>query len=142
MEVTSEELIELLKKAQEERKDPKKKKVKRAYTVQKFIDKYNVKPGEDRVPGFIIYYTYKIKWTEEYGRNKVSKDTFFKEFKKQFEQRRTGKGRFYLVNKNSFDVSHQGTLEAKYYDEKYHKRQKEKRQAKISKSKEKPKHQG
>jgi hypothetical protein len=139
MDVTSEELIELLKKAQEERSQPKRK-VKRAYTVQKFIDKFNIQPGEDRVPGFVIYYTYKRKWTEEYDRNKVSKDTFFKEFKKQFEQRRTGKGRFYLVNKNSFDVSHQGILEAKYYDEKYRQRQKEKRQAKISKSKEKPKH--
>lgn len=142
MNVTSEELIELLKKAQDERKKPKKKKIKGAYTVKKFIDKFNIEPGEDRVPGFVIYYTYKRKWSEEYDRNKVSKDTFFKEFKKHFEQRRTGKGRFYLVNKNSFDVSHQGTLEAKYYDEKYRKRQKEKRQAKISKSKKEHEHKG
>ncbi len=76
-----------------------------------FISKFNIEKGVDRIPNYVIFYTYKEKFGGE-----LSKVCFFREFKKLFTQKRTGKQRVYLLDKNCFDLSREGLILASYHN--------------------------
>lgn len=91
-------------------------------SFEKFIGVNGIRSGSERVPNYLIYYTYKhdpnIK--DHYG-----KTHFFRLMSKRFESVRTGKQRCYLLDGSAFDLTRQGKLKAKHYDEE-ERREKEK----------------
>jgi hypothetical protein len=78
--------------------------------LQDFYDKYKIRDGIERVPNYVIYYTYKVKY-----KGYMSKIEFFRQLKKNFIQVRTGKQRCYLLDGESFDMSREGKLEASFF---------------------------
>ena len=93
--------------------------------VLKFISNTQIKPGSHKVPGYIIYYHF-VKWCSTSAfRRKWKKEAFFREFKKHFELKRTGKQRCYLIDE-SLDLSLETIEKAREYDEKYEKNNKRK----------------
>lgn len=121
-DLTNEELLEFLKKAEEENKKGNIKKVKSkdSSSVKRFIKDNNIETGLDKIPTYVIFYTYKRKWSDNiYKEKKVNKIVFFRAFNKLFTQIRTGKQRYYLLDKKSFDLTREGLLEAKYFEESY-----------------------
>lgn len=101
------DLLELIEETDSEKSPdlrPKKE-------LQDFYDKYKVRDGLDRIPNYVIYYTYKIKY-----KGYMSKIEFFRQFKKDFNQVRTGKQRCYLLDAESFDMSREGKLEASFFN--------------------------
>lgn len=120
MSTDLDELLKLL----EEQAEAKRTKVKVIKSSQKdssqrFIDNKNIVKGLDRVPNYVIYYTYKKVYQGKMGEEKWSKHHFFRLFNKGFTQVRTGKQRYYKLDGKSFDLSRGGLLEAKKYDEEY-----------------------
>ena len=85
--------------------------VKETSKISKFIREFNINSGVDRITTHMIYYTYKEKFGGE-----LSKIAFFREFNKEFIQRRTGKQRVYLLVGDSFDLSREGKLEAEFHN--------------------------
>jgi len=79
--------------------------------ISRFIKEFNIHSGLDRIPLYVIYYTYKEKFMGD-----LSKIEFFRQFKKTFTQRRTGKQRVYLLDKSSFDMSREGILNAEFHN--------------------------
>ena len=79
--------------------------------ISAFIREFKINSGVDRIPLHVIYYTYK----EKFGGD-LSKIAFFREFKKEFIQKRTGKQRVYLLDKESFDLSYEGLIEAEFHN--------------------------
>lgn len=71
--------------------------------VEKFIQTFNITPGDDFIPILIIYYTY-CKWRD---RNRLGKRTFFNRFSKLFTNKvRSGFSGYLLDNSNElFDTS-------------------------------------
>ena len=95
-------------------------------------------PGLERVPTYVIFYTYRVKWQGIYRSHKANKIVFFRAFNKHFSQVRTGKQRYYLLDGEAFDLTREGLLEAKHYDEKTKKQRetfKQTRKRKKSESK-------
>ena len=119
MSTDLDELMKLL----EEQAQVKRTKVKAVKTSQdschRFIKDKNIVKGLDRVPNYVIYYTYKKVYGGKMGEEKWSKHHFFRLFNKGFEQARTGKQRYYKLDGKSFDLTRAGLLEAKKYDEEY-----------------------
>jgi|TARA_R110000851_G_scaffold31743_1_gene85531 hypothetical protein len=76
-----------------------------------FISEFNIEKGFDRVPNYVLWYTYKAVF-----KGTMSKIAFFRAFKPDFEQRRTGKQRVYMLNKNSFDLTHEGVTRAEFFN--------------------------
>jgi len=89
------ELEELLKEENTPTRPARKQHQNR--TVLKFIEESRVRPGEYRVPTFVIYYLFST-WVNRTKRKNVGKEAFFRTFKQHFEQVRYGKQRYYLVN--------------------------------------------
>lgn len=83
------------------------------HQVGGFIEEFAVTSGPDRIPNFIIYYFYKEKYNGE-----LSKIEFFRQFKKEFKQVRTGKQRCYLLDGKSFTLTREDMIEAKFHDKK------------------------
>lgn len=79
--------------------------------LETFIRKHDIEAGTDRIPNYIIWYTYKAKF-----QGSLSKVEFFRQFKKKFEQKRTGQQRVYMLNCNSFDLTHEGKVEAEFFN--------------------------
>ena len=79
--------------------------------ISQFIREYKIHSGLDRIPTCVVYYTYK----EKFGGD-LSKVEFFREFKKEFTQRRTGKQRVYMLVSDSFDMSRDGLLQAQFHN--------------------------
>jgi hypothetical protein len=128
-------LLDLLEKAKN-RKDPSS--FKENSSVNRFIREWDIGPGKDRIPTYIIFYTYRVLWDGINRLNKTNKINFFRTFAKHFEQVRTGKNRYYLLDGSKFDMSRKGKLEAKHYEQtqkKFKETLKQKRKRKISKSK-------
>ncbi len=75
-----------------------------------FISEFNIRTGLTRIPNYVIFFTYK----HTYG-GELSKVAFFRQFKKDFIQRRTGTQRVYLLDEASFDMSREGLIEAKAF---------------------------
>lgn len=142
----TDELLKLLEQAEKDARKPYRKmgEVKQQPSTRRFIKEFNLQSGLERVPNYVIFYTYKIRWKvgQEKKTNKIN---FFRTFNNFFQQVRTGKQRYYLMDKAGFDLSREGLLEAKHYDEKYKKTIKtlnKKKKGKVSKSKEKPEPKG
>jgi hypothetical protein len=116
------DLDELLKLLEEQAKD-KRTKVKAVKSsqesCQRFINNNNIVKGLDRVPNYVIYYTYMQVYRGRLGEEKRSKNHFFRLFNKGFDQARTGKQRYYKLDGKSFDLTRGGLLEAKKYNEEY-----------------------
>jgi len=77
-----------------------------------FIGLFNITAGVDRVDNSMLYYTYK----KVYG-GELSKIEFFRQFRKEFTQVRTGKKRSYMLDKRSFDYSREGLIESEFFAE-------------------------
>tara|TARA_R110000737_G_scaffold201241_3_gene220621 strand:- start:672 stop:1004 length:333 start_codon:yes stop_codon:yes gene_type:complete len=78
--------------------------------IKDFINEFKITSGVDRVDNSMLWYTYK----KVYG-GELSKIEFFRQFKKQFIQVRTGKKRSYMLDKRSFDYSREGLIEAEFF---------------------------
>ena len=79
--------------------------------ISDYINEINLVKGVDRIPSYVLWYSYKKVWG-----GYLSKVEFFRQLKKEgFAQYRTGKGRGYLVDASSFDMSREGLLEAEYF---------------------------
>lgn len=132
-EVSLEELLKTLEEA-EEAKEEKGPVHKDLFHMDRFIKDFGIRVGLDRVPNYVIFYTYRRLWD---GVNKVDKKArkikFFRSMNKRFTRVRDGKTRYYLLNAEAFDLTREGKLKAKHYDEKYQEAIKTK-QSKKSKS--------
>lgn len=102
-ELTNEELLELLKKAEEVKKSTPKVKVANK-SVKKFIELFSIETGDVKVPTYKIFYEYYVKWTSRNRANKLGRNGFFREFNKYFESYRNGRQRYYMLNE-CFDMS-------------------------------------
>lgn len=119
-DLTTQELIDLIDKAEKEKSAPSKAPKN---TIEEFIVKLYIRRGIDRVPNYIIFYHYIIGFQSTVG-DKFKKIGFFREFNKHFDQVRTGKQRYYLVDKSSFDLSREGILNAKKFEKEYESKRK------------------
>lgn len=88
--------------------------------VLKFIRKFDLKPGSNKVPTYMIYYQF-AQWHQKQWRNLWGKEEFFRTFKKHFEQKRSGNQRFYMIN-DALDLSEEMYEKAKKYEQKWQKR--------------------
>ena len=124
--VELEELLNLL----EEEEAPSKKPSKNARVdeegkhvwkpnkdVERFIKKLNIQPGENKVPTYVIYYTF-TTWANENWTRKWRPTEFFRTFKKHFEQKRTGRQRYYMLN-DALDLSPEFEKKANKYYQKW-----------------------
>jgi len=112
------ELLKLLEKKIEDKEAEKSPKPHKE-SVQRFIETMGICKGLDRIPNYIIYYTYKKKYKKAEGEEKWSKVHFFRIFNKYFDQARVGKQRYYILDGSSFDLTREGRIEAKAYDNEY-----------------------
>lgn len=125
------ELLAALEDAVDKKKSSKKKKPV-TNDVFSFISKNNIVAGLDKVPNYVIFFTYMKRYTLSVGDKKVSKVHFFRLLGKKFDPKRVGKQRYYRLDKSSFDMTREGLIEAKSYDKEYE------RQVKIRTGKIKP----
>ena len=117
MSTELDKLMDLLeKRVEEKRKTVKQNKLD---SCDRFVTKHKIKQGSLRIPVFVIFYTYMKVYKAAPLEEKWSRRHFFRLFKKKFEQRRTGKQRYYLLDADCFDMSREGKLRAKKYDEEY-----------------------
>lgn len=113
------DLDELLKLLEDKVEEKKTEKVKSNLdSCDRFIEKMNVKQGIERVPNYVIYYTYRKVYKKSLGEESASKIHFFRMFNKRFNQVRVGKQRYYLLE-GPFNMSREGLLEAKKFDQEY-----------------------
>lgn len=83
--------------------------------LPKFIREFNITTGDIKVPNYLIYYVYRISWRPQ-GK-KMSKIEFMRRLSKVFDQKRTGKVRYYMLNHNPFEDY--DLRKVKIYDKKY-----------------------
>lgn len=136
-DVSLEELLKLLEETEEVKEEKSVGLQKDVAHMDKFLNDMGIRSGLDRIPTYVIFYTYRTLWTNTglHTSDKASKVKFFKTFKKRFVQKRTGKQRVYLLNAEAFDLSREGKLKAKHYDEGYTKRTKNHKERKRKASK-------
>lgn len=103
--------------------------------VLKFIRKFDLQPGSNKVPTYMIYYHF-AQWHRGQWRSLWGKEEFFRTFKKHFEQKRSGNQRFYMIN-DALDLSEEMYEKAKKYEQKWQKRGKKvkKVKGKVSRAK-------
>lgn len=119
MNTDVDELLKIIAEAEAKKKEvrPKKGQVH----VDRFVNDFKIRHGleTDRIPTYVIFYTYRVKWQGIARNHKLNKITFFRLFNKMFTQRRTGRQRYYQLDPSSFDMSREGLLEAKHYEKKF-----------------------
>lgn len=122
MDTLLEELEKSPQKALVKRKKPKaQKKETRNRQVKRFVEELQIKPGVNKVPTYVIYYIYIIKFYRKYNPTKcIGKTEFFRIFSEFFRPGRTGKGRFYYLN-DFMEITPQFKRKAIEYDKKYQK---------------------
>jgi hypothetical protein len=99
-------------------------------TVVKFIREFNLVRGEMKVPNYILYYLYKVKY-KVYSK-KVGLTEFFRQFKKYFDMKRSGDQRFYMLGE--IELTEQFKTDARIYVTKmgiYNESKQKKRKKKI-----------
>ena len=109
MSATVEDLLKLLEEPDE---SPVSSHSVDGSKIADFIGLFNITAGVDRVDNSMLYYTYK----KVYG-GELSKIEFFRQFRKEFTQVRTGKKRSYMLDKRSFDYSREGLIESEFFAE-------------------------
>jgi len=112
-------LLELLEDRSRERAKQAKAIPSKEESCGRFIRKNGITKGIGRVPNYVIYFTYRTKYKIKLGEEKWSKVHFFRLFNKRFDQARTGKQKYYLLDEKSFDLTREGLLEAKKFDKEY-----------------------
>lgn len=120
MESRLEDLLELIEQKSKDKEEDNSKDKKVHWSIKKFIREHSIERGLDRVPTYVLFYHYRKLWTKTTNQNKVNKIVFGRGLKALgFEQVRTGKQRYYLLDGSRLDLSREVLLEAKYYDERY-----------------------
>lgn len=94
-------------------------------SVTDFIKEFEIKLGTDRIPVYKLYYDY-MSW-ERFQSTKLSKIEFCRQFSKFFDSGRGNKGRYYLLDESSFDLSKETLTRARNYDNMYQKPKKKKK---------------
>lgn len=122
--MTNQEILDFLEKVEKlEKKDiPKVRSVKskNLASVKRFVKDNDIETGLDKIPTYVVFYTYMKCWSDSiHKEKKVNKIVFFRAFNTMFTSTRTGKQRYYLLNKDSFDLSREGNLKAKQFEERY-----------------------
>ena len=79
--------------------------------IDAFIKQFNLEKGLDRIEPFVIYYLY----SEVFG-GSISKIGFFRLFRKEFNQKRTGKKRFYMVNLEKLNITREDYIRAEFHN--------------------------
>ena len=95
--------------------------------VMRFIRNNNIVSGTEKVPSYVIFYAFG-QWVRRHAGTRVwGKEEFFRTFKQHFEQKRTGRQRYYLINKEmtNLDFSQEFYERAKRYEERHNKKRKE-----------------
>lgn len=88
-----------------------------ANSVIDFIQTFSIKAGQTRVPSYKFFYDY-ISW-DRYKSTKLSKVEFCRQMAKLFDNGRGNKGRYFLLDESSFDLSEKSLNRAKSYDREY-----------------------
>ena len=88
--------------------------------VKNFLREYDVKDGSALVPNYKVYNDYCRNW-QPTGK-KLSKIGFLRKFSVVFEPYRSRHTRYYLLNKEAFDISEESLHEAKRFDKRYRNR--------------------
>lgn len=101
-QLTTEELLSIATEGEQESLTQETRRIKMEYSVMDFIRDSKIKIGTDKVATYVIYYLYKRVW-KRWSDKKLTKVHFFKEFSKQFEQKRHGKQRYYLLGEITLD---------------------------------------
>ena len=117
--VDLDELLDILENKLKEKEAEKSPTLEKKESVQRFIEKKSIRKGLDRVPNYVIFFTYMKKYKAEVGEEKWSKVHFFRLFNRYFDQARVGKQRYYVLDGSSFDLTREGRIEAKAYDQEY-----------------------
>lgn len=133
-DIDKNELLDLLREEQEKGSSLKIPKVKKENKdVLRFIKRFELVPGQKKVPTYLIYYQYK-EWQRSTWKKPWGKEEFFRTFKKHFEQKRSGNQRFYMIEGN-LDLSKEAYDKAKKYEKAWQKRGKSKNKNKVPSSK-------
>ncbi len=119
MAVDLEELLKAVEDKIKQKEEEKGIKKPSSESTKRFIETMNIRRGLDRVPNYVIFFTYMKKYKAEAGEEKWSKVHFFRVFNRYFDQARVGKQRYYVLDGSSFDLTREGRIEAKAYDEAY-----------------------
>jgi len=112
------ELLDLIEKTETEKSLKDSSNIKRGethFTVKKFINQFNIKPGLKKTPTYVLFFNYMIKTPGDRS-DKLKRRRFFQELAKFFPKYRYGAQRFYLLDEGSFDLSREAKREAKIYD--------------------------
>ena len=112
------ELLDLIEKTETEKamKDPSNiKRGETHFSIKKFINLFNIRPGLKKVPTYVIFFNYMTKVPTD-RKDKLKRKAFFLEFAKFFPKYRHGSQRFYLLDEGSFDLSREARKEAKIYN--------------------------
>ena len=112
-ELSLEELLELADKGLESKLDAKDKHLLDKTSVGRYVKERNLMEGDTFVPTFVIYYDYCQNWRPR-GK-KLSKIEFFRQFKHFFNQVRKSTQRYYLMDKELYDLTKEGQERAKLY---------------------------
>jgi hypothetical protein len=96
--------------------------------VKRFIREYVVKDGPTLIPNYKVYYDYCKRWCPT-GK-KLSKIGFLRKFSVVFTQHRKTTVRYYLLNREAFDISEESLNEAKRFDKRYRRKIKKRREQK------------
>jgi len=107
-DLSLEELLQILEKEPEKAPDLVSEDESQ---LESFYKQKKIRDGVDRIPTYMVYYLYR----KVFG-GQMSKVGFFREFKKDFTQVRTGKQRCYLLDGESFDLTREGKLEAQFHN--------------------------
>jgi len=98
------ELLKLLEQeVQKKREDAKASSPSSKDSFERFIEDIGVKKGLDRIPNYVVFYTYKKVYKKALGEKRYSKIHFFRRMSQFFDTARVGKQRYYLLDKDSFD---------------------------------------
>jgi hypothetical protein len=115
------ELLKLLEQeVQKKREDAKASSPSSKDSFERFVEDIGVKKGLDRIPNYVVFYTYKKVYKKALGEKRYSKIHFFRRMSQFFDTARVGKQRYYLLDKDSFDMTKEGKLIAKEYNKEYH----------------------
>jgi hypothetical protein len=121
MKADLDELLKLLEQeVQKKREDAKASSPSSLDSFERFLDQLKVTRGVDRIPNYVIYYTYKKVYKKSLGEKRLSKRAFFMRMTAMFDTARVGKQRYYILDKSSFDMTKEGKIKAKEFDKEYH----------------------
>lgn len=118
---------ELLAKVESKSK-PTRKRLEKHTNTLRYIREFNFEAGTMKVPTYVIFWHYRIKWEGPDRHQKANKTVFFRTFNQNFPSYRNGKQRYYLLKEGVIEVTPEIIKEAKLYDQTKWKRKNKKAQ--------------